>query len=105
MKRVDVSAGAWAESQVVLAARWDALDQVIENIGKTSPEVVETLEALNQEGLILVVVTHDMELGTRAHRRIRMDDGAIVGDQNDAEQRFPPHASASIYIMRRRVEG
>ncbi|RXM21794.1 macrolide ABC transporter ATP-binding protein, partial [Citrobacter sp. AAK_AS5] len=41
-------------------------------------EVIETLEALNAQGLTLIVVTHDAELGARARRRIRMDDGAIL---------------------------
>ncbi len=41
-------------------------------------EVMETLEALNAQGLTLLIVTHDAELGARAQRRIRMDDGAIL---------------------------
>jgi len=43
-------------------------------------EVVEILEQLNREGLTLIMVTHDPELGQRAHRRIVMVDGRIDSD-------------------------
>jgi len=29
------------------------------------------------------VVTHDPEIGSRAHRRLRMIDGAIVSDERN----------------------
>jgi len=47
-------------------------------------EVVELLEQLNASGITLLVVTHDPVIGQRATRRIRMDDGRISDDQNDA---------------------
>jgi putative ABC transport system ATP-binding protein len=47
---------------------------------KSGAEVVATLERLQASGIALVVVTHDPELGLRAHRAIRMVDGAIVYD-------------------------
>lgn len=47
----------------------------------SSREVIETLENLNREGLTLIVVTHDLQLGKRARRRIRMVDGMISADQ------------------------
>ena len=43
-------------------------------------EVVKTLEALNDSGIILIIVTHDQDLGARARRRIHMVDGKIVDD-------------------------
>ncbi|WIO75089.1 ABC transporter ATP-binding protein [Porticoccaceae bacterium LTM1] len=43
-------------------------------------DVVQLLEELNQEGITLVVVTHDEALGKRARRRIRMVDGEIASD-------------------------
>jgi len=42
--------------------------------------VVALLEALNAQGMTLIVVTHDQALGARARRQIKMDDGAIVSD-------------------------
>jgi len=44
-------------------------------------EVVKTLEALNASGIILIIVTHDLELGARARRRIHMVDGRVVDDE------------------------
>lgn len=44
-------------------------------------EVVTLLEELNREGITLLVVTHDRELGARARRQIRMVDGAVVEDR------------------------
>ncbi|HEC17502.1 MAG TPA: ABC transporter ATP-binding protein [Sedimenticola sp.] len=43
-------------------------------------DVIETLEALNLEGITLVIVTHDPEISRRARRRLQMVDGTIVDD-------------------------
>ena len=48
---------------------------------RSGAEVVSLLEELNQEGLTLVVVTHDPALGERARRQIFMRDGKIVTDR------------------------
>jgi putative ABC transport system ATP-binding protein len=54
-------------------------DEPTGNLDRASGEdVIEALEALNAQGLTLVVVTHDQALGARAQRRIRMDDGAVI---------------------------
>jgi len=47
----------------------------------TGEEVVHTLERLHQDGLTLVVVTHDPALGQRAKRQLRLEDGRIISDQ------------------------
>lgn len=46
----------------------------------TGHEVTALLEALNTAGTTLVVVTHDPAMGERAHRWLRMEDGAIAQD-------------------------
>lgn len=43
-------------------------------------EVLTALEALNIRGITLIVVTHDMEVGARAGRHVRMRDGRISED-------------------------
>jgi putative ABC transport system ATP-binding protein len=59
-------------------------DEPTGNLDKTSgDEVIKTLERLNAEGITLLVVTHDPEIGGRASRRIRMVDGAIAHDLRD----------------------
>lgn len=47
---------------------------------KSGAEVTEILENLNREGLTLLIVTHDPEMGQRATRQVRMADGQIIGD-------------------------
>ncbi len=46
-------------------------------------EVILLLENLHHTGTTLIVVTHDRELGSRAHRQIGMRDGKILTDQAD----------------------
>jgi putative ABC transport system ATP-binding protein len=43
-------------------------------------EVVKIMEALHEQGLTLIVVTHDPAIGERAHRRLLMRDGRVVQD-------------------------
>jgi putative ABC transport system ATP-binding protein len=43
-------------------------------------DVITLLEQLNADGITLVVVTHDLAIGRRARRRIRMVDGRITED-------------------------
>jgi putative ABC transport system ATP-binding protein len=48
---------------------------------RTGHEVIRVLEQLHDEGITLIVVTHDLELGARAHRRLRMLDGRLTADE------------------------
>jgi len=57
---------------------------------QSGAEVVEIMEQLQQQGLTLIVVTHDRELGRRAHRQLQMMDGRVVSDQ-----RNNPHPEVS----------
>ncbi|HNV60550.1 MAG TPA: ABC transporter ATP-binding protein [Rhodoferax sp.] len=47
----------------------------------TGEEVIRLLEALNAQGVTLIMVTHDAALGARAHRQLLMEDGAVQHDQ------------------------
>jgi len=49
-------------------------------------EVIELLEELNNDGITLIIVTHDMDLGDRAKRKIRMVDGEIVLDKSREQE-------------------
>jgi putative ABC transport system ATP-binding protein len=51
----------------------------------TGGEVLKLLEGLLAQGIALIVVTHDAEIGTRAHRQIHMLDGSIVSDERPAQ--------------------
>ena len=72
-QRVAIARATVTKPSLILA------DEPTGNLDRASGhEVIETLEALNAKGLTLIVVTHDAELGARARRRIRMDDGVIL---------------------------
>jgi putative ABC transport system ATP-binding protein len=49
---------------------------------RSGKEIVDTMEELNRQGLMLVIVTHDPAIGGRARRQIRMEDGRIVTDES-----------------------
>ena len=51
----------------------------------TGWEVLKLLEGLLEQGITLVVVTHDTEIGARAHRQIHMLDGRILSDEQRAK--------------------
>lgn len=40
-------------------------------------EILSLIEELNREGLTVVAVTHDRAVAARAHRRLRLDHGAV----------------------------
>ena len=40
--------------------------------------IIKLLENLNQQGVTLIMITHDHELGARANRQIHIVDGAIT---------------------------
>jgi len=48
---------------------------------KTGAEIVKLFETLNDEGMTVVLVTHDPELAKRAKRRVRIVDGLIASDE------------------------
>ena len=57
-------------------------DEPTGNLDRSSgKEVVSILETLHQQGVTLIVVTHDPEVGERAHRQLRMLDGAVAEDR------------------------
>ena len=45
---------------------------------KTSGEIMDVFEKLNQGGKTVIIVTHDMEVATRCGRVIEISDGEIV---------------------------
>jgi putative ABC transport system ATP-binding protein len=51
----------------------------------TGEEVVNLLEALNAQGVTLIVVTHDPSMGARARRQLVMEDGRLKSDSQAAE--------------------
>ncbi|MFN3920316.1 MAG: ABC transporter ATP-binding protein [Methylohalobius sp.] len=78
-QRVAIARAVVMEPAMILA------DEPTGNLDRASGlKVIEILEGLNRQGLTLILVTHDPELGKRARRRIEIRDGAIVSDSGDA---------------------
>ena len=74
-QRVAIARATVTHPSVILA------DEPTGNLDQKSGEdVVKTLEALNQQGITLIIVTHDLQLGQRSPRTLRMVDGRIESD-------------------------
>lgn len=75
LQRVAIARALLMRPKILLA------DEPTGNLDQASgKDIVAALETLNQEGITLLVVTHDRDLGQRATRRIRMVDGRIDTD-------------------------
>jgi putative ABC transport system ATP-binding protein len=72
LQRVAIARAMIMRPEVVLA------DEPTGNLdSKSGLEIMALLERLNQQGVTLVMITHDQALGNRAPRRIRIVDGRI----------------------------
>ena len=75
-QRVAIARATIMQPSVILA------DEPTGNLDhQIGAEVMLLLENLHRSGTTLIVVTHDRELGARAHRQIGMRDGKILTDQ------------------------
>ncbi len=74
-QRVAIARATVMNPSVILA------DEPTGNLdSKSGQDVLRILEGLNDRGIMLLVVTHDLEIGARARRRLRIVDGAIESD-------------------------
>jgi len=75
-QRVAIARATIMQPSVILA------DEPTGNLDRSSGiEVAEILEELNHQGITLIMVTHDPDLGRRARRQILMVDGHIENDK------------------------
>jgi len=74
-QRVAIARSTIMQPQILLA------DEPTGNLDrKSGNDVIELLERLNNNGITLIIVTHDPNLGKRARRKIRMEDGKVFTD-------------------------
>ena len=74
-QRVAIGRATVMEPKLILA------DEPTGNLDRASgKEVIAILEQLNAQGLTLIIVTHDPDLGKRARRSVRIVDGRIHSD-------------------------
>jgi putative ABC transport system ATP-binding protein len=79
-QRVAIARATIMKPDIVLA------DEPTGNLDRASgKEVIQTIESLNREGMTVVMVTHDPDLGGRTARQVRMEDGRIVSDSGGEE--------------------
>ncbi len=75
-QRVAIARATVMQPSVLLA------DEPTGNLDRTTGwEVLKLLEGLLEQGITLVLVTHDAEIGARAKRQLQMLDGSILSDQ------------------------
>ncbi|HXH04045.1 MAG TPA: ABC transporter ATP-binding protein [Candidatus Competibacteraceae bacterium] len=77
-QRVAIARAMILHPRVLLA------DEPTGNLDRQSGrEVLAILEELNSQGITLIVVTHNPEIGERARRCLRLVDGRIVSDTGE----------------------
>lgn len=55
----------------------------------TSHEVMQLFRELNSEGMTIIIVTHDPEVGAATNRIVRISDGRIVGNDGLDSEDLP----------------
>jgi putative ABC transport system ATP-binding protein len=74
-QRVAIARAIIMKPAIILA------DEPTGNLDRASgQEVIDTVESLNREGMTVVMVTHDPQIGRRTRRQVLMEDGRIVSD-------------------------
>ena len=72
LQRVAIARAMVMRPEILLA------DEPTGNLdSKSGMEIIELLESLNQQGVTLMIITHDQSLGDRAQRKIRIEDGKL----------------------------
>jgi putative ABC transport system ATP-binding protein len=81
-QRVAIARATVMEPAVILA------DEPTGNLDSASgKDVLDILEALNDNNITLIVVTHDVEIAKRARRRLHLVDGRIDNDTTIGERK------------------
>jgi putative ABC transport system ATP-binding protein len=74
-QRVAIARATIMKPAIILA------DEPTGNLDRASgKEVIDTIEELNRDGMTIVMVTHDPELGRRTRRQVSMQDGRVIRD-------------------------
>lgn len=90
-QRVAIARATIMKPKVILA------DEPTGNLDRASgADVINILETLNKNGMTLLIVTHDPDLGQRARRRIRMVDGCISEDIKNESELVDSHVGDDV---------
>lgn len=81
-QRVAIARATIMQPEILLA------DEPTGNLDqKSGQDIITLLEQLNEQGINLIIVTHDARIGQRAKRQIQMLDGRIESDNNKYQTR------------------
>ncbi|HPW76565.1 MAG: Macrolide export ATP-binding/permease protein MacB [Candidatus Omnitrophica bacterium ADurb.Bin292] len=64
---------------------------------KSGKEILEIFKELHGQGMTVILVTHDEEVGKLAERVIRMQDGKIVEDKTRSDKKAGPMLQKDIF--------
>lgn len=79
-QRVSIARALIAQPKVILADEpTGALDS------QTSLEVMEVLKEINEQGITVIIVTHEHDIAQMTHRIIRLRDGIIESELKPQE--------------------
>lgn len=90
-QRVAIARSLVNQPQIIMA------DEPTGNLdSKSEKEILETLRNLNAQGITVIIVTHEEEIGLQAKRLIRMRDGVIQSDERLAPLPQPQTLKATL---------
>ena len=81
-QRVAVARAMVAEPKVLLA---DELTGALDS--KTSKEVMDLIQKINEKGKPILVVTHEEDIARMCKRIVRLKDGVIVEDKKITQKK------------------
>ena len=81
-QRVAIARALVNQPRIILA------DEPTGNLdSKTSEEIMDLFNALNKEGITIIIVTHENDIAEHASRQVRFLDGKIVEDHRNEKQK------------------
>jgi putative ABC transport system ATP-binding protein len=90
-QRVAIARGLVNEPQVLLA------DEPTGNLdSRTSVEVMGVFQKLNDEGITIVMVTHELDIASYCKRNLILRDGLVVRDEPTQDRRIAEHETEKL---------
>lgn len=97
-QRVAIARALVNEPRVLLA------DEPTGNLdSRTSIEVMGVFQSLNEQGITIVMVTHELDIASFSRRKVVMRDGLIRSDDQVARRLHAPEALAALEAEQKAV--